>query len=88
MASLFLMVIDPTRIGTTPDRAAAPRGGGPREAPRAGEQPRRRRMGLPALDPFDLDAAFARLEKLLTLDRWDGPRADASARGFYLNILV
>lgn len=48
------------------------------------EKPRRRR--LPNIDPFDLEAAIARLGKLLALDK-DGPQ-QLVPRGYYLNILV
>lgn len=55
----------------------------------AGRRAPRRRLALPFLDPFDLDAAMERLEQLLLSDRFDGgPREDAPSRGFYLNILV
>lgn len=39
-------------------------------------------------DPFDLDAAFARLRTLLAFDGNDGPREGIPRRGFYLNILT
>lgn len=87
------MATDPTNFGsTTPQRLpsgpVAPRRLDQREAPMAGRKGGRRRIALPFLDPFDLDAAMERLEKLLLADRFDGPRDDIPARGYYLNILV
>ncbi|NKB55193.1 MAG: hypothetical protein GKS00_02555 [Alphaproteobacteria bacterium] len=45
-----------------------------------------KRLPRPALDPFDLEGAIARLAQLLALDA-ETPRFNVP-RGFYLNILV
>lgn len=88
------MAMDPTRLGDSashrlPSGPVGPRRAERREAPMAGRKAPRRRLGLPFLDPFDLDGAMERLEELLLADRFgDGPREDAPPRGFYLNILV
>lgn len=70
--------------GTGGMGAAVARPSGPEPAPALVEKPRRR--SRPAFDPFDLEAAFARLADLLSFDS-DKPRQDVP-RGFYLNILV
>jgi hypothetical protein len=88
------MALDPSRLGNS-TRPGLPAGPGgvrrpeTREAPMAGRRQQRRRLAPAFLDPFDLDGAFERLEQLLVGDRFTGgPREDAPARGFYLNILV
>lgn len=63
---------------------ASPRPSRTEQAPALVDKPRR--QSRPAFDPFDLEAAFARLAELLSFDS-DKPRQDVP-RGFYLNILV
>lgn len=80
------MAFGDTRIGARGDSRIPAMPGRPQTGPRDGR--RAAASGRSGRDPYDLATAFERLKRLLLGDAGDGPREDAPARGYYLNILV
>lgn len=81
------MAIDEPGLPSTPPGGVGVPPSRPSPADRAPalvEKPKR--LPRPSLDPFDLDAALARLAQLLASDA-ETPRFNVP-RGFYLDILV